>query len=58
MWNLTFTLHDAGEADAAVRLLRKCLAGQRKVLGDNHPDTVAAAEFLSRLESQIGRAEL
>jgi hypothetical protein len=41
-----------GDREGAIRLLRKCLAGRRKVLGENHPDTVAAAENLSKLEEQ------
>ena len=52
MFNLALTLLDMGEKDAALDLLRKSLAGQCKVLGHQHPDTMAAAEFLARLEGE------
>jgi hypothetical protein len=32
--------------------MRECLASRRKVLGENHPVTVAAAADLKRLEEQ------
>jgi len=52
MGNLAALLARTGDREGAIRLLRKCLAGRRKVLGENHPDTVAAAENLSKLEEQ------
>ncbi len=38
--------------EASLRLLRKCLMGLRQVLGEEHPDTIAAADALKRFESR------
>jgi hypothetical protein len=50
--NLSDTLEAQGDHDGALRLLRKCLAGRRKVLGEDHPATVTTANALSHLETQ------
>jgi hypothetical protein len=52
MNNLAFLLDRAGDHEDAIRLLGKCLSGRRKVLGEDHPDTVATAEYLRKLEEQ------
>ena len=52
MNNLAVLLFEAGDRESALRLLRECLLGRRKALGENHPDTVATAELLTRLEAQ------
>jgi Tetratricopeptide repeat len=54
MGNLAVILLQTGDREGAIRLLRKCLAGRRKVLGENHPDTLATAEYLKKLgEEQV-----
>jgi hypothetical protein len=50
--NLSATLEAQGDHDGAIRLLRQCLAGRRKVLGVDHPATVTTAKALVRLEAQ------
>ncbi len=52
MNNLAVVLYESNNLEDALRLLRKCLLGRRKVLGENHPDTLATAESLMRVEAQ------
>jgi hypothetical protein len=52
MNNLALTLRAQGDLDGALRLLRKCLSGRRKVLGENHSNTAATAEVLKLSEAQ------
>ena len=47
MGNLAFTLLQFRETEAAIELLTHPLAGQQRVLGDQHPATVATAVFLN-----------
>jgi hypothetical protein len=49
---LGLVLRDLGEMESALALLRRCFDGRRKALGENHPDTLATAESLKRLEAQ------
>lgn len=51
MGNLAETFRAQGDLEGAL-LLRKCLLGQRKIRGEKHPDTIATAEFLMRLEAR------
>jgi hypothetical protein len=51
MNNLAIFLSEVGDLESALQLLRQCLSGRHKVLGENHPDTVATAELLKRLEA-------
>ncbi len=46
---LAVTLLETGEVSAAVGLALWCLAGRRRGLGDQRPDTAAAAWFLKRI---------
>src|ERR1039457_7153735 len=55
MNNLAVLLHQTGDPEAARRLLRQCLSGRRKVLGEHHPATLATSESLRRLEEGAGR---
>jgi hypothetical protein len=41
MWNLGLSFLEVGEVDTALRLLTQCLNNRYKVLGDQHPDTLA-----------------
>jgi tetratricopeptide (TPR) repeat protein len=52
MANLAATLEAQSDREGAARLLRKCLSGQRRVLGEEHSTTLAVAKALSRLEAQ------
>jgi len=49
---------EVGEVDTALRLLTHCLNNRYKVLGDQHPDTLAAAKFLARFEQESESDEL
>ncbi len=51
--NLAFTLAAQGDRVGAVRLLRTCLSGQRKVLGMDHPTRLPTAKTLSNLEAEL-----
>ncbi len=52
MNNLAASLFEASDREEGLQLLRKCLQGRREVLGENHPDTIATAQLLTRLEAQ------
>jgi hypothetical protein len=53
MSNLAETLWAEADHVGALQLFRESLAGRRKVLGEDHPDSVATAEFLKRLETRL-----
>ena len=57
MWNLGLTLLDVEEVDAALAMLRRCLDNRRKILGDQHKNTIATAEFLMRVEHESESGE-
>jgi hypothetical protein len=50
--NLGLILLEAGENKIALGLLRKIFARQRKVIGDQHLDTIAIANLLTQLEHE------
>lgn len=52
MNNLGLLLLETGDHEGGLRLLHKCLLGRREVLGNNHPDTGATADLLTRFEAQ------
>ena len=52
MNNLVITLYYMGDKDGAVRLLRKCLDGRIKVLGENHPDSISTKQSLEVAEGK------
>lgn len=53
MSNLAAFWLDVGDFKRALRLLRRCLSGRRKVLGERHPATISTAEFLRSVEAQL-----
>jgi Tetratricopeptide repeat len=50
-------LHDVGQFGDAVELLRETIARRRKVLGDFHPDTLAAQANLAIIMRAAGQEE-
>ena len=52
MKSVALMLHQAGDMEGALRLLRKCVIGRRKIFGNEHARTVVAADLLKRLEAQ------
>ena len=50
--NLASLLYQGGDIEGAILLMRKCLSGLRKALGEDNPQTIRAADFLRRLEEE------
>jgi hypothetical protein len=53
--SLSAAYHAAGRMPAAVQLSEQCCADSERVLGHDHPDTLARVEDLAHLYHEVGR---
>jgi hypothetical protein len=53
MGNLALTLYAQGDPAGAQELKEQVLAARRRVLGEEHPDTLAAKRILARIKAQM-----
>ena len=55
MNNLAMTLAGQGDWEGAEALLAAALDGQRRLLGEAHPNTVLVAENLAQVRARLDR---
>jgi hypothetical protein len=54
MHNLAETLRELGDLEGAHVLHDQALAGRRRVLGDDHPDTLQSTNNLAAIRRELG----
>jgi hypothetical protein len=54
MYNLAVTFADLGDLQGARELHEQTLAARRRVLGEDHPDTLQSMNNLDLLRRQLG----
>jgi hypothetical protein len=52
MNNLAMTRYALGDLDGAHKLLEQAVAGYRRVLGDDHPDTLNSVNNLAAIKQE------
>jgi hypothetical protein len=54
MHNLALTRRDLGDLQGARELFEQALAGRRRVLGEDHPDTLRSIKDLTQVQRDLG----